>query len=262
MTSDEPGPGQKYALKARRHIATLRAKGPNVEVEIRWCPSHQSIEGNEIVDEWAKLAADEPDAHGVEWFSTTNGQRESSRSRGPSPTSSEGSPKGQMAGRQRPGQEEVCPHQQPQIPTKRKAETGPHGGQSQQAPRLPVLPAEDGTLPHQAIPRVDDPPPSGGVSTASRLGSTSSRTAPNGRANRRLSGRPSSRRPASSPAPPRAGTIPTSRSCSPTSGTARWCSISLRQGDAASEASEWEVRERAERDWERMEEEDRLGAEF
>ena len=32
--------------------------------------------------------------------------------------------------------------------------------------------------------------------------------------------------------------------------------------DAASEASEWEARERAERDWERMEEEDRLGAEF
>jgi len=31
--------------------------------------------------------------------------------------------------------------------------------------------------------------------------------------------------------------------------------------DAASEASEWEVRERAERDWERMEE-DRLGAGF
>ena len=35
------------------------------------------------------------------------------------------------------------------------------------------------------------------------------------------------------------------------------------EDDAASEASEWEARERAERDWERMEkEEDRLGAEF
>jgi len=33
------------------------------------------------------------------------------------------------------------------------------------------------------------------------------------------------------------------------------------EGDAASEASEWEVRERAERDWGRVEEEDRLGAE-
>jgi len=72
MTSDEPGPGQKYAPEARRHIATLRAKEPNVKVEIRWRPSHQGIEGNEIADEWAKIAADEPDAHGVEWFSTTN----------------------------------------------------------------------------------------------------------------------------------------------------------------------------------------------
>jgi len=25
-----------------------------------------------VTDEWAKLATDEPDAHGVEWFSTTN----------------------------------------------------------------------------------------------------------------------------------------------------------------------------------------------
>jgi len=31
-----------------------------------WCPSHQGIEGNEVADGWAKLAADEPDAHGVE----------------------------------------------------------------------------------------------------------------------------------------------------------------------------------------------------
>ena len=33
------------------------------------------------------------------------------------------------------------------------------------------------------------------------------------------------------------------------------------EDDAASEASEWEARERAERDWERTEEEERLGAE-
>jgi len=35
MASDEPGPGQKHALEARRHIATLRAKEPNAKVEIR-----------------------------------------------------------------------------------------------------------------------------------------------------------------------------------------------------------------------------------
>jgi len=72
MTSGEPGPGQKYALQAKSHIAALRAKEPNAKIEIRWCPSHQGIEGNGIADEWAKLAADELDAHGVEWLSTTN----------------------------------------------------------------------------------------------------------------------------------------------------------------------------------------------
>jgi len=72
MASDEPGPGQKYALKARQHVLSLRAKEPSARIEIRWCPSHQGIEGNEVADNWAKLVADEPDAHGVEWFSTKN----------------------------------------------------------------------------------------------------------------------------------------------------------------------------------------------
>jgi len=72
MTSDDPGPGQKYALEARRYITALHAKEPNAKIEIWWCPSHQRIEGNEVTGGWAKLAADEPGAHGVEWFSTTN----------------------------------------------------------------------------------------------------------------------------------------------------------------------------------------------
>jgi len=67
-----PGAGPKYAIIARKHIATLRVKEPNVKIEIRWCPSHQGIEGNEVAGEWAKLVADVPDAHGVEWFSFTN----------------------------------------------------------------------------------------------------------------------------------------------------------------------------------------------
>ena len=87
MTSDEPGPGQKYALQAREHIAALRAKEPNVRIEIRWCLSHQGIEGNEIADEWAKLAADEPDAHGVEWFSIRNPDGSHSERKFPLPRS-------------------------------------------------------------------------------------------------------------------------------------------------------------------------------
>jgi len=96
MTSDEPGPGQQYALETRRHITALRAKEPNIQIEIRWCPSHQGIEGNETADEWAKLAADEPNAHGVEWLSTTDPdgkpQSEISPSRDHWPMSGEGSP--------------------------------------------------------------------------------------------------------------------------------------------------------------------------
>jgi len=72
MTSDEPGPGQKYALEAKQHIATLRAKEPNVKVEIRWCRSHQGFEGNEIADNGPSSRQTNRMPTGVEWFSTTN----------------------------------------------------------------------------------------------------------------------------------------------------------------------------------------------
>jgi len=88
MTFDGPGPsGQKYAIMARKHIATLRAKEPCVRIEIRWCPGHQGIEGNEIADEWAKLAANQPDAHGVEWFSFRNPRAKAKKRRFPLPRS-------------------------------------------------------------------------------------------------------------------------------------------------------------------------------
>ena len=68
MASEEPGPGQIYAIEARKHIATLRKAKPNIVIEIRWCPAHKGIQGNEKADEWAKLAAEEPDFRGVEWL--------------------------------------------------------------------------------------------------------------------------------------------------------------------------------------------------
>jgi len=64
--SDEPGPGQKYALEAREHIAALRRVAPDIAIEVTWCPAHEGAEGNAKADEWAKLAAEEPDARGVE----------------------------------------------------------------------------------------------------------------------------------------------------------------------------------------------------
>ena len=69
MASDEPGPGQKYALQARKYIAKLRRAVPGITIEIRWCPAHDGVQGNEKADEWAKLAAEEPDTNGVEWLS-------------------------------------------------------------------------------------------------------------------------------------------------------------------------------------------------
>jgi len=73
MTHDEPGPGQTYAIQARQAIAILRKQDPSVEIELRWCPAHKGIPGNEVADKWAKLAASEPDDHGVEWMTLADG---------------------------------------------------------------------------------------------------------------------------------------------------------------------------------------------
>jgi ribonuclease HI len=66
MTSEEPDPGELYAVPARRRIAEQRMPRPDITVEIRWCPAYKRVTGNEKADEWAKLAAEEPDARGVE----------------------------------------------------------------------------------------------------------------------------------------------------------------------------------------------------
>jgi len=75
MTHDEPGPGQTHAIQARQAIAILRRQEPTIGIEIRWCPAHKGIPGNEVADKWAKLAASEPDDHGVEWLTLADGTR-------------------------------------------------------------------------------------------------------------------------------------------------------------------------------------------
>jgi len=66
MASEVPGPGHTYTLQARKHIAALRRTRPDITVEMRWRPAHKGVPGNEKADEWAKLAAEKPDARGVE----------------------------------------------------------------------------------------------------------------------------------------------------------------------------------------------------
>jgi len=46
----------------------LRADRPDIHIEIRWCPAYSGVESNGEADKWTKLAAEEPDAHGVEWL--------------------------------------------------------------------------------------------------------------------------------------------------------------------------------------------------
>jgi len=97
----------------------------NVRIEIRWGPSHQGIEGNEIADEWAKLAADEPDAHGVEWLLAMNPDG----AKVPAPTIAgqrQARPLRAEVGRlQELGKKEAREDEQPQVPPRRKQKPDP-----------------------------------------------------------------------------------------------------------------------------------------
>ena len=68
MASEEPGRGQQYALQASKHITALQRARPGIIIEIRWCPAHKLVEGNEKVDEWAEVASEEADTRRVEWL--------------------------------------------------------------------------------------------------------------------------------------------------------------------------------------------------
>jgi hypothetical protein len=45
IISEDLGPGQIYAIQARKYIAALRRGRPGVIIEIRWCPAHKGETG-------------------------------------------------------------------------------------------------------------------------------------------------------------------------------------------------------------------------
>jgi len=52
---DEPGPGQVLVLRTINWVNALARK--NIQVEYRWVPAHNGVEGNEEVDQQAAKAA-------------------------------------------------------------------------------------------------------------------------------------------------------------------------------------------------------------
>jgi hypothetical protein len=57
-----------YAIKARRNIATLQRARPDIISRTGVAQRTKGFRGMRTPDERAKLAAEEPDAHGVEWL--------------------------------------------------------------------------------------------------------------------------------------------------------------------------------------------------
>jgi ribonuclease HI len=151
MTSDEPGRGQVYALEARKHIATLSQREPAVAIELRWCPAHKGIPGNAKANEWAKLAADNPDARGVEHFRQGQYRDRPGRRRLPSRS---------HAHLKRSITEAKLKWAEAKITGKKYRYNRYRGrarSQTQFRPQPPNgllqgLPAKDGPLPHQVVP--------------------------------------------------------------------------------------------------------------
>jgi len=67
-TPKPPSDGWLRRCLALVNIAALRRAKPGITIEIRWCPAHKGVQDNGKADEWAKVAAEEPDTCGVEWL--------------------------------------------------------------------------------------------------------------------------------------------------------------------------------------------------
>jgi len=157
MASDEPGPGQQYVIQARKHFTALRRVRPVISIEIRWCPAHKGIAGNEKADEWAKVAAEKPDTHGVEWQSYNTGP---GRRYGDTPPPIPRKPQAGDLREEVGGSAPVGwgPDLQDEVPYAKDPEARWRGGRQHQETRLAVLPDQDRALPDRAVPQLDEEP--------------------------------------------------------------------------------------------------------
>ena len=58
VQSDSTGPGQRFAIAVAEVCSRLSSRENTLT--LRWVPSHSDIEGNEVADDWAKMAAESP----------------------------------------------------------------------------------------------------------------------------------------------------------------------------------------------------------
>ena len=181
MASEEPGPGQMHVLQARRHIAALRRARLDITIEIRRCPAHKGVPGNENADEWAKLVAEEPDGRGVEWlgYSDRVGARAMPLPRSLSHHKREISEKKWAEARQWAGGR--TSRKKYRMPSRQK----PDGTVAGSAKRLALRFYQLKTGQYLIGRRM---PSAGGADTRCRRGITYSRCVPSGRPNRRSCG--------------------------------------------------------------------------
>jgi len=153
MASKEPSPGQMYA----RPGSKLWRRGEPGQASSRFggAPAHKSIPGNEKADEWAELAAEEPDARGVEWmqFLDRDEVRLMPLPRSFAHLKRETSEK---KNRLKPATRRDAESRL--RSTRCRAVARQDGGQQFQEDRLEVISIEDRALPHRPAPGTDEEP--------------------------------------------------------------------------------------------------------
>ena len=206
MASEEAGPGQQYAIPASKHIGALRRSRPGIAIVI-WCPAQKGVAGNEKTDEWAKVAAEEPDTRGVEWlnYSDRTEMRPMPLPRSLANLKREISEKKWAEARLWAwGRTSKTKYRMPKSQKRARS-----GGREHQEACLAVLPDEDGALPCREIPPFDEEsnhPPVLVVTVHESQSGASSRCVRSGRPTTRSCGRRCGRRPGAGRIGGRSGT--------------------------------------------------------